>query len=562
MLRAPPLLRTLPRPRLARLQSKWSQVPSPQDSGQTTSASSFVLPDPALDRSRVPRYFARQQTRAYPVGKPWRRLPLPIIHSKVIKYGQPVLAESGTQPFYDDAFEDLDLGELFDVERSYEGYVDPVAWRRDLLRVLGNTQSHQQAWKAYDTLVNIPFSIPHRHLNRFVRLLSRETTKTRVIFPRLLAVLTLIHRSRWKIEGYQWNALIDSAGKGLRKARPQDFKRAFETFTDMVSSKAPGSALSDLSSRMHTEIVDNPLPDIITYTTLINHAVETRLQTQVDQSMSLLDASRVPPNRITHLVMLKHHSNAGNLDGVRTSLFKMRQLRMPLGLDGLNAVMWAYSRSYRLDVVVHIYSVLRYNATTEGDINATLQVLLAEGIQIPPDMVANETTYVLVIQAMAYHGNLKSALGAFMDMLSSNNVEIGAPMYRDDGGQLRPSPYSPTLPIFRGIFLGFSRHGVAYLPPSSTGYAQQPWVLSSLTSLFEVFLALPEYIRPSTSTIYWALIAFDKTSDGDRELLQTVWNRMEARFGGPWVGPEHRLQRIKQSLFSLRSRRREKSPFG
>jgi len=106
--------------------------------------------------------------------------------------------------------------------------------------------------------------------------------------------------------------------------------------------------------------------------------------------------------------------------------------------------------------------------------------------------------------------------------------------------------------VFRGIFLGFFRHGVAEAPPKklrSTVAQRQPWLLESLMSLFEVFLALPEYIQPSTSTIYWALIAFDKTSNHDRELLRTVWNRMEGRFGGHWGAERHRLQKIRKVLF-------------
>ncbi|KAJ7477062.1 hypothetical protein B0H11DRAFT_1288521 [Mycena galericulata] len=417
-------------------------------------AADFQLLDPVPVRSHLPRYFVRRQVRAYPVGTPWKRLPLPVIHPMVVKYGQAILAGRGESPFYDDTFEDLDLSLLFDTEQSV---YDRVAWRRDLLRVLGNTQSHLQAWKAYHALLSVPFSIPHRHLNRLVRLMARETTKTRVMFGRLLSVLTSIHRSGWKIEAYQWNALIDNAGKGLRKARPEDFKLAFDLFTDMVSSKAPGSAMSASDYSPDEEATDNPLPDIITYTTLINHAADSRVKAAIEQSTSLLSASGISPNRITHLVMLKYYSNRGNLDGVRASLLKIRQQRLELGLDGVNACIWAFSRHQRRDIATNIYRILRHHTKPEvhigpDDIHSARRSLLAEGIEIRSDMVPNELTYTMVIQVMAYHGNLDAALTTFMDMLSSDNVEIGAPMYRDEHGQLKPSPYSPTLPVFRGIF--------------------------------------------------------------------------------------------------------------
>ncbi|KAJ7774190.1 hypothetical protein DFH07DRAFT_121129 [Mycena maculata] len=513
----------------------------------------FQLPEPASLPSLTPRHFVRRQARAYPVGKSWGNLPVPIIHPKVVKDGQPIIAGHRVAPFYDDAFEDLDLSVLFDTERSPHDGVDRVVWRRDLLRVLGNTQSHQQAWKAYHALVSVPFSIPHRHLNRLVRLLARERTKTRMLFGRLLSVLTSIHQSGWKIESYQWNALIDNAGKGLRKARPADFKLAFDMFADMVSSKAPGTALSELGYRLDEEITDNPLPGIITYTTLINHAADSRIKAAIQQSTSMLEASGIPPNRITHLVMLKYYSNTGNLDGVRASLVKMRQQNLELGLDGLNACIWAFSRNQRLDVAMKIYRILRHNTTPEvymgpDDIDSAHKSLSVEGIDIRPDMVPNELTYTMVVQVMAYHGYLNAAITAFMDMLSADNVEIGAPAYHDQRGKLKSSPYSPTLPVFRGIFLGFYRHGVAKAPRGDRRPGQsKPWVLESLNAMFELFLALPEHIQPSASTIYWALAAFDKTSNHDRELLRMVWDRIEGRFGGGTWG--HRLQRLRQSLF-------------
>ncbi|KAJ6516231.1 hypothetical protein C8R45DRAFT_236518 [Mycena sanguinolenta] len=512
----------------------------------------FQIPDPAPVRSVVPLHFVRRQTGEYPVGKAWRKLPLPVIHPKVVKFGQPLLAGRGETPFHDDAFDDLDLTLLFDAERAKYNNVDKVAWRRDLLRVLGNTQSHQQGWLAYRALLSAPFSIPHRHLNRLVRLMAREKSKTRTLFQRLLSVLTSIHQSGWKIEAYQWNALIDNAGKGFRRATPADFKRAFDMFTDLVSSKAPGSAMSETEYSLDEEITDNPLPDIHTYTTMINHAVAQRNRDDLTQSTSLFTASGLPPNRITHLVMLKFYSNAKNLDGVRASLARIRQHGLGvLGLDALNAIMWAYSRHNRPDIAAKIYRLLRHNSIPEtyigpNDIFVTRRALAEENIEIQADMIPNEVTYTTVVQVMAYHGDLRGALSAFNDMLTSQNIEIGASMYRDEHGRLRPSSYSPTLPIFRGIFLGYYRHGVPRDTPSDQSH---PWALESLSQLFEVFMALPEYIRPSTSIIYWALVAFDKTSNQDMDLLRSVWTRMETRFGGNWGASEHRLQRIRRSLF-------------
>ncbi|KAJ7367963.1 hypothetical protein DFH08DRAFT_10353 [Mycena albidolilacea] len=524
------------------------------DNSMRPKSRGFQIPDPAPVRSFVPLHFVRKPVGEYPVGKAWRKLPVPVIHPTVVKYGQALRAGRGEAPFYDDAFDDLDLTLLFDVERSQYSGVDRVAWRRDLLRVLGNTQSHQQGWLAYCTLLSVPFSIPHRHLDRLVRLMAREKTKTRALFQRLLSVLTSIHRSGWKIKAYQWNALIDNAGKGFRRATPQDFKRAFEMFTDLVSSKAPGTAMSAQEYSFDEEVTDNPLPDIYTYTTLINHAAAQRNRDNLTQSTSLLTASGLHPNRITHLVLLKFYSNAQNLDGVRASVARIRQQGRGFRIDALNAIMWAFSRHNRPEIAMQIYRVLRHNRIPEtyigpNDVLYAQRSLLEEGIEVRGNLVPNEVTYTTMIQVMAYHGNLRAALTAFSDMLSSDNIEMGALMYRDDHGRLRPSAYSPTLPIFRAIFLGFYRHGVPQAPRGTPSDQSRPWVLDSLSSLFEVFLALPEYIRPSTSMVYWVIVAFDKTSGQDRDLLRTVWTRMETRFGGNWSSSGHRLERIRRSLF-------------
>ncbi|KAJ6567195.1 hypothetical protein DFH09DRAFT_454248 [Mycena vulgaris] len=516
---------------------------------------SFQLPDAVPMRSYVPSHFVRHQQGGYSAGKPWRNLPLRMIHPKIVKHGQRLLA--GEAPFYDDSFGDLDLGLLFDITRSKQIGVDRVAWRRDLLRILGNTQHHEQGWKAYNTLVSVPFSIPHRHLKRLVRLLARETTKTRGMFIRLLSVLSSIQQSGWQINAFQWNALIDNAGKGLRKIPVTGFKTAFDAYIDMLSGKPVGSSLDSSRSQSYgidEEIIDNPRPNIVTYTMLLSIAADTRNRAALEVATSVLKDSAISPNRITHLSVLKYYSKIGHLNGVRASLSKMHQQGLELGLDGLHACMSAFSRADRVDVPTKIYRILRHNKTPEvhigpDSVDSARRSLLEEGIEIADSMVPNEVTYTTIVQIMAHHGNLNAALTAFMDMLSADNVEIGAPLYRDEHGKLKPSPYSPTVPIFRGLFHGFSRHGVPNAPPSITGKSQ-PWGLESLGSLFEVFLQLPEYIEPATSMIYWILISFDKTSNHDRELLRAVWKRMEDRFqGGQWGGYDHRLQRIRRSLF-------------
>ncbi|KAJ7068000.1 hypothetical protein C8F01DRAFT_978104 [Mycena amicta] len=507
----------------------------------------FQLPQPAESRPYISR--VTHNPREYPLGKPWQSLPLPFIHPRVFKRGQLTLAGPN-----DDPFEDLDLPLLFDKDRSLHQGVDLVVWRRDLLRILGNTQSHAQGWSAYHALVSVPFTVPHRHLNRLVRLMALERSKTRLLFSRLLDVLTTIHQSGWKLQTYQWNALIDNAGKGFRKARPADFKTAFTLFVDLVSSRPPGTTFSAEDVSLDEGALNNPRPDIHTYTTLINHAINTRNKIALEQTTSLLKASGIRPSRITHLVLLKFHTYSGNLDGVRASLARMHQEKKELGIDGVNACIWAFSRHRRLDMVLRIYRLLRHNLVPEtlvgpNDIYSARRQVDAEHIEITAAMLPNEVTYTLIAQASAYHGHLREALQTFADMLSSDNIEIGAPLHRAEDGHLKPSPYSPTLPIFRALFLGFYRHGV---PTSAAAAVQsnngQPWVPKVLNHILDVFLALPKYIEPSGSTIYWLLVAFRKTSNGDREVLQIVWTRIRNHFSEDW-GTSHRIEQVRRRFF-------------
>ncbi|KAF7313561.1 hypothetical protein HMN09_00512200 [Mycena chlorophos] len=497
----------------------------------------FELPQPAHSAPALTHRVRHHKAASVP--RSWQSPPLPLTHSRVYKHGQLTLA--GLRY---DHFEDLDLPLLFDKERSLRERVDLVAWRRDLLRVLGNTQSVSQGWKAYDTLASVPFTIPHGHLNRLVSLIARERTKTRPLFSRLLAVLTAIHRSGWEITTHQWNALIDNAGKGYRKAHIDDFRTAFRAFCDLVSSQPPNAYHKWLSEGT----VSNPLPDIHTYTTLINHAVNTRNAVLVEQTTSLLKVSGLVPDRMTHLVLLKFYSWSGNLAEVNACLARIQLHGFDLGIDGVNACMWAFSRYRRLDMVLHIYRVLRHNVVPDvnpDDIDSIQNMLMDDYIEIPPTMLPNEVTYTLVAQAAAYHGELGHSLRAFTDMLSTDNVEVGAPLDEE----LKPLPYAPTLALFRALFLGFYRHGVPELGREVIAmHSMRPWSLEALIEVFDAFLTLPEHLNPSGSTLYWLLVSFKKTSDNDVALLASVWERLEAHFNPRWSSSNH-IDRIRSRFF-------------
>lgn len=529
----------------------------------------------------------------YEAGRPWQPLPLdpldttsynipPQIREKSDKlwdtfrnhraarsYVQPtdrrVLADSNVLESADDVANVFDLGLLFD-RTVKPDTVDPDVLHAYLLHIIGKTQSAADAWAAYSTLLtlNRPSYIPldrpkihYQYLHRLARLLSRNLPKTRSQFLRLLALLYNIQRSGGTIQLFEWNALIDNAGKGWRKSLPEDFKLALDVFGDMVSGRAPGASYSP-DEYPPTEFPSQPPEaDIYTYTTLINIAARTLSGKAVKHAAELLQTSGLPPNRITHLSLLKYFTATRQMSGVRSTLHKLRQQGLELGLDGANACMMAYSYNDHVDVVMKIYRVLRHNVSPEAyigpdDAESAARQLEEECINIPKQMVPNEITYVQMVQIMAYHGNFSLTMNAFIDMLSTDNVEVGAPLVFHDNGDLHPAPYSPTMAIFRAIFLGFARHGVHPLedgPMSSRLQSIRPWVLEHLQSLFDTFLELPKHTKPGVSIYYWIMVAFAKTSGNDVELMRRTYDRLEKRFGARG-GPGNRLTILKSKLFS------------
>lgn len=514
----------------------------------------------------VPQLTRRVEEAAFPSGRPWARQSVkPLRLNSRNGDGQRLQV---VIPSPEDELEDTERVHL------------------DMLHVLATTSSVTEAWKAYGVLSRLQQQydttesgsettpiIPFAHLHRLARVIAQNTPKTRTRFLQLLSVLTTIQNYGGVIHLHEWNSLIDHAGKGWRKTRSEDFYNSLGIYYDMIYGRPPGSRFSDagfddiLNLRFEDDSVHHePFtpavePDIYTYTTLIDIAARTGHPSILHRATKLLKEAKIPPNRITHLSLLKYFTTKKQYSGVRSTLAKMKEQNLELGVDGLNACMWAFSHS-RVDVTMMIYRLLRHNITPEEhdefDDIASVQERLSEqeGIVISPNWRPNEVTFTLMIQTMAYHGNLLAALSVFIDMLSTPNVEQGAPLVLDEKGDLQPIPYSPTIHAFRAILLGYSRHAVvpnANSNPRTTPKTNRDdleWNIENLEAVFEKFLQLPPDTRISDSTVFWTLNSFSKTSGHDVELLRTVWRRMEDRFGRFKRGPNHRLTRWRLRLFS------------
>ncbi|KAF8076000.1 hypothetical protein FPV67DRAFT_1469999 [Lyophyllum atratum] len=450
----------------------------------------------------------------------------------------------------------------------------PEGW----IYTLQTTQSAADAWAAYTSLISHPSNPWNIHsddqrvglalLHRLARLLARQRPK--VQYMRLLAVLTRLRAAGGTVQLHEWNALIDAAGQGgVRRLSVAHYETALSFFRDMTKGREPGTTLElGVHSQERDELEGEGImvePDIYTYTTLIGIAARTRDMGCVRHARMLLDRSGIPPNRFTHLALMKYFTATKQPAAVRSTLLRIEQQDLEVGLDGINACLIAYSRNDRLDVVMMIYRLLKHNAdpdqhdAADSLVEMRRQLRQEEFIIVPENLLSNEVTYTTMIQIMAYHGNLSATLTVFVDMLSSLNVERGAPLVRDANGDLKPTTYRPTIAIFRAIFLGFRLHGLKLsqkgLPPSRLRKANPPdmpgWTLDNLEKIFETFMGMPPDMQIGMSVFYWLIVAFQKTSGNDDELVRRVWKRVEGRFRGkgPWGGTNNRLERLRASLF-------------
>lgn len=446
-----------------------------------------------------------------------------------------------------------------------------------LLHVLAETHSTSEAWDAYNALLaahrprrsvtshkkdathlgnrcEAPV-IPYAHLHRLARLLSSSHPRTRDLFLRLLSVLTTIRTSGGTIFIWEWNALIDCAGKGWRKTNIEDYRAAVSVFKDMVTSgrtaSSPAPLPGDIPSESRVLSADGrPIaqPDIITFTTLLDIASRTHSESAIIHAMSLLEASALPWNNVTHMARLQYFIHSNQLDAVKDIL--RNTVHQGLDLYTLNGCLWAFAQSGRLRVALQVYELMRRNipADERSDLdpppticassdlenvpqsrsereNPILNVL---GFVLPAAIQPDTVTYTLLIQALCYHGDLIGALAVFRDMVSTIDPASRSPSQYHAFG--RPSATSsfhkPSLPIYRALFLGFARHAhkrpslssslisrrrhidtvplpefAARLTASSSGDAAQspspqemdvdmPWTLKNLDILFESFLEM------------------------------------------------------------------------
>ncbi|KAI6047044.1 hypothetical protein EDC04DRAFT_579690 [Pisolithus marmoratus] len=109
-----------------------------------------------------------------------------------------------------------------------------------LLHVLLAAPTISGAWKAYEGLITkYPYDplqkpvIPYGHLHRLAGRLASVKPRTRTLYLQLSSVLATLRRTGGRVYIWEWNTLIDCAGKQWRKTSIADYRAALDILNDM-----------------------------------------------------------------------------------------------------------------------------------------------------------------------------------------------------------------------------------------------------------------------------------------------------------------------------------------
>ncbi len=341
---------------------------------------------------------------------------------------------------------------------------------------------------------------------------------------------------------------------------PEDWEIALSLYNDMVNGRIPGAELHGQVQLSESNNLHAVKPDVLTFNTLLNIAVKTKQVSAVRHTLALMTEAGINPSRVTFLTLLTYHGESRQMSGVRSTILRLKDHGHELGLDGINACMWAYGLNGRYDLVKIVYRLLRHNISPEetdgGLLDLARNIEDEEFISVPGDIKPDVATFTTVIQIMAYRGDLPTTLSVLDDMCALLPARPAAQSQYNE--QQLPGTSSALNGVFRAIFLGFSRHGIhstqsvkllPYHLRISNPPGQPHWSLQTLQTVFDTFITLPPDVKASRSTLYWIMLAFDITSSKDQIILREVWKKLDERFGMCWFGPSHRLMAWRKRLF-------------
>ncbi len=412
----------------------------------------------------------------------------------------------------------------------------------DLLEaIIAHTSSPNQAWSAFKRCRSLHRSPTPELLARLSALLASARPRSRTVFLRLQQVLTAIRDAGGTLYAWQWNALLHAAGDTQRRVRSLDYLASVRVLREWREYAAE---LEEAQLHHHDELSTSggappiPEPTIRTYTTLLSIATRTRLPRLVAHALQLMRESSLAQDRLARLAVLPFYIYKRKFGPVRAIIRDFAEAGTDVGVDGVTVYIWALGRMGYVNEVEEVYAVLKENVrciqggreAQDQEMDAGAKLLFGD-LLVFPNVVPNAVTYVSVVQILAFRGHLRRALEVYRDMLAHWQILQDTP-------ELEPIP---THAVFRALFLGFVRHARApasessALPPETQGHPKEApdpveWNLSTLSMLFSKFCALTED-PPNGRMVYWILRSFMKTSDGNVEVIKTVWRTLEMTFG-------------------------------
>ncbi|KZS97497.1 hypothetical protein SISNIDRAFT_405104 [Sistotremastrum niveocremeum HHB9708] len=421
------------------------------------------------------------------------------------------------------------------------------------------SSSLDEAWDAFSILRELEPDASHsvrssritfRDIHHLARMLARQKPRTQETFQRLLNLLTYLRVIGGSVHSWEWNLLLDCSAKGSRKTTEKDYQAALQVYADLQRSQDTPSADDGLSRKFSTK------PDIVTFTTILAIAIRSRSENCIRHASELLIQSDLQPNRVTRLLALSHLSATGRLELVEQVIAQLQDEGQDVGIDGLNAIMWAHAQHGHFDLPMGIYRTLRNHHFPDDHAFLSHYPPISDfgGFHIPPEMVPDCATYTLLVQSLAYTGRFVEAVKIFEDL-----VALPEPPLTTKGRKVDASSNAHLLPVYRAFFLGFARHGDYQRPRSKqrldTALVSRlfnkpdpgPWNATNFHTMLNMFLATCDNTSPTERTIYWIMIAAGRVSGNDEIRLANVWRRLNETFErrDGWRG---RMSRMSQRL--------------
>ncbi|KAF8312871.1 hypothetical protein DL93DRAFT_1234104 [Clavulina sp. PMI_390] len=353
----------------------------------------------------------------------------------------------------------------------------------------------QRMWNTYQEIVhNHPIGsalIPPRLLHSIVAALATSSPRNRKTFLRLLSVLSEMSSNACIIHQWEWNVLIHAAGSGFRRTTVGDYEAALGSAYDMMadSFSRQSQGPPETSSRNL---------DIVSFNTLLAIASRTGSVRTFRRTLDFMrtHGQAIKPDRITRLIMLTHSGRSGRMQDVPSHVLQLLEWEEGLGVDGTNALIWAYGRSGQLDVAREIYDRMRHyqphsptpaGPTAEprtwepnlrpssGMENSTLSPSASRTIFSVPNIPSilssitpDQITFRSLLQCLAYHGDFLNAITVFREFVDAQ-LGVSSPPHSTSKTSRSRRSFLPsrhfhlptTIHIYRALFIGFNRFGVS-----------------------------------------------------------------------------------------------------